>query len=301
MAIGIDPTIDFAFKRLLGNPDHPAITIHFLNAILAGEPTITSVEFLNPFVEKDFEEDKLSILDILARDARGRLVNIEVQTAVAAALPERLAFYVGSLFVGQLSQGESYQRLKPAIGICVLDGILFAKQPDLHLDFRFRSRDATVSLTNHLQIHLIELPKYRPPLDNGPITDPVEQWVYFFRQAQGLTPEQVAQRLGSPVFAEATGVLEMIARTPRERELYEARLKLHRDEQAKLEAARDQGLAEGEEKGRAEGRAVGEMLGRVRLLHELLGRQEPTGIDSQPYEELASLERQLQDELRNRG
>ena len=45
MAIGIDPTVDFAFKKLLGSPEHPAITLNFLNAILGRDPLITSVEF----------------------------------------------------------------------------------------------------------------------------------------------------------------------------------------------------------------------------------------------------------------
>lgn len=35
MAIGIDPTVDYAFKLILGSPEHPAITLHFLNAVSA--------------------------------------------------------------------------------------------------------------------------------------------------------------------------------------------------------------------------------------------------------------------------
>jgi hypothetical protein len=53
VAIGIDPTIDFAFKRLLGSPEHSRITVHFLNAVLGGSPRITDVTILNPFFEKD--------------------------------------------------------------------------------------------------------------------------------------------------------------------------------------------------------------------------------------------------------
>ncbi len=94
MAIGIDPTIDFAFKKLLGSPDHPAITLHFLNAILGGDPWITEVEILNPIQDKNFDGDKESILDVLARDDQGRLLNIEMQTTLPAELPERLAYYV---------------------------------------------------------------------------------------------------------------------------------------------------------------------------------------------------------------
>ncbi|MEM9828892.1 MAG: PD-(D/E)XK nuclease family transposase [Planctomycetota bacterium] len=51
MAIGIDPKVDFAFKKLLASRDHPEITIHFLNAVLSGDPVVKSVEVLNPFTE----------------------------------------------------------------------------------------------------------------------------------------------------------------------------------------------------------------------------------------------------------
>jgi len=37
MAIGISPLVDFAFKRMLGNPEHSGITIHFLNSILVDQ------------------------------------------------------------------------------------------------------------------------------------------------------------------------------------------------------------------------------------------------------------------------
>jgi hypothetical protein len=40
MKIGINPTVDFACKRLLGSPNHPAITLHFLNAVLSRVATV---------------------------------------------------------------------------------------------------------------------------------------------------------------------------------------------------------------------------------------------------------------------
>jgi predicted transposase/invertase (TIGR01784 family) len=301
MAIGIDPTIDFAFKKLLGSPDHPAITLHFLNAILGGDPWITEVEILNPIQDKNFDGDKESILDVLARDDQGRLLNIEMQTTLPAELPERLAYYVSSLFVGQIGEGDSYQELRPAIGICVLDRILFRSEPQLHLDFRLRTGQTGASLTDHLQIHLLELPKYQLPGDNESITNPIEEWAFFFRQVQHLTAAEVAQRLGDGPFTEAAGVLEMIARNPKERSQYEARLKMQRDQESRLRAARDQGRAEGEAEGEARGRAVGELLGRIRLLHSLLRLPEPSSLDSMSTESLTSIESDLQQRLRNRG
>ena len=90
--IGISPTVDFAFKVLLGSPEHVQATLHFLNAILGDEHRITSVEFLNPFLGKKRDDDKLSILDILATDDLGRKLNIEIQTSLPLGIRQRLAY-----------------------------------------------------------------------------------------------------------------------------------------------------------------------------------------------------------------
>ena len=287
-------TVDFACKMLLGSPEHPAITLHFLNAVLRGDPLITEIEILNPIVGKEYEADKLSILDVLATDALGRMFDIEVQTTLPAGLPERLTYYAATQLIEQLGETDSYRRLRPSIEICILDAVLFREAPDLHLDFRLRTT-AGLGLTNCLQVHLLELPKYAPPRDNREITDPIDQWAYFFRQASESTAEELKQRLADPVFAEAAGVLEMIARSPEERRYYESRLKMQRDEQARLEAA--------EERGEARGRAEGEAIGRVKLLEQLAGLPESSAdaLRQHTLEELAAMENELQRQLRERS
>ncbi len=87
----------------------------------------------------------------------------------------------------------------------------------------------------------------------------------------------------------------MIARNPQERELYEARLKLQRDEQSRIDAA--------EERGEARGEARGNAHGRIQLLQQLLGQTESKHeeLRSLSLDALASMERGLQDQLRNGG
>ena len=163
-------------------------------------------------------------------------------------------------------------------------------KPDLHLDFRLRGRRPEIELTNVMQIHLLELPKYTAPSDNSRVTNPIEQWAFFFQKVESMTPAALVDRVGETPFAEAAGVLEMIARTPRQRQLYEARLKMQRDEQSRIEAA--------EERGEARGRLVG----RVQLLQQLLGQPESreAELTSQPIDQLAALESDLQRQLRER-
>ena len=44
----LEPTMDFAFKRLFGYDDTKESLISLLNAILNGNPVVKSVEILNP-------------------------------------------------------------------------------------------------------------------------------------------------------------------------------------------------------------------------------------------------------------
>ncbi|PAY19375.1 hypothetical protein CKO51_10870 [Rhodopirellula sp. SM50] len=286
MVIGIDPTVDFACKRLLGSPDHPAITLHFLNAVLGGEPPITTVQILNPIIGKSFDDDKASILDVLATDDHGRFIDIEIQTTLPAGLSERLTYYAASQLVEQLGEGDSYRELRPSIGICILDAIRFRESSALHLDFQLRSPSGEL-LTDCLQIHLLELPKYDPDADNGVIAAPILQWIHFFRFAATSSAEDLRQQLPDPVFVEAVGVLEMIARNPEEKRFYESRLKMQRDEKARLEAAEERG----------------EAIGRVRVLQSLAGVAESTIEDlrMRSSEELAAMEVALKHQLRERS
>ena len=224
------------------------------------------------------------------------------------------------MYVGQIGEGDDYTLLRPAISICVLDAIMFHQSSQIHSDFRLRSRGGDLELTDGLQIHLLELPKYTVPSDNKVITDPVEAWFYFFRQADEMTTEDIEQRFDSPAFTEAAQVLDMIQRTPQQRDQYEQRLKAQRDERARMQHAVEQavkqarleakaegkaeGRAEGKAEGRAEGKAEGEALGavkgRIELLTKLLNT-ELVSVDGLTMEQLVAVENDLQRQLRDRG
>ena len=59
----INPLVDYAFKRLLGAEPNKNLTRHFLNAILRPQQPIQEVTLVNPFNDRDFAEDKLSVVD----------------------------------------------------------------------------------------------------------------------------------------------------------------------------------------------------------------------------------------------
>jgi predicted transposase/invertase (TIGR01784 family) len=296
--IGIRPTVDFVFKRLFGSPEHPRITIHFLNAILGPLLQIRSVEMCNPFLNKETEDDKLAILDILAKDDHGRLINIEIQLTVPAGIHQRLTYYVSSLYLGQLKEGVEYTALNPAISICVLTKPMYSRDPRLHLDFRLRDPSGLL-LTNDLQIHLLQLSKLSKTVQNVAQASSIEKWAYFLVNAANLSLNGIEGLFPEAEFSEAAGVLDMISHNPEQRQLYDARLKLQLDEAARLEGA----LNQGREEGREEGRAEGELFGQIMLLQELLGIAELTRDELTNLSELrlSEVTEEFKRRLRNRS
>ena len=130
MILGIDPKIDYAFKKLFGSESNKPLLIALLNAVLRAylaEP-IVDVDILNPFNDKDILGDKLSILDIKARDRNGRLYNIEMEMAAAKAYPKRILYYWSKLYESQLHEGDHYRRLKPTISISFVNRVLFRRR-----------------------------------------------------------------------------------------------------------------------------------------------------------------------------
>jgi hypothetical protein len=125
--------------------------------------------------------------------------------------------------------------------------------------------------------------------------DSLEKWLYFLKHAEHLEAEQLAERLMDDAYCEAVGVLEMISKSPEDRQFYEARLKFLHDEQARLIAAR--------EEGRAAGRAEGTLVGKIQMLQQLLEDEEvsTSALLQRTSLELDKLLSELQERLRARG
>src|ERR1700758_4836620 len=98
-----------------------------LDCILAPPPghRIREIELLNPFNPKEALDDKLSILDIKARDQSGRQFNVEMQMLAFRYYEKRILYYAAKLHQQQLHEGEDYLMLRPTISISFLDHILF--------------------------------------------------------------------------------------------------------------------------------------------------------------------------------
>jgi len=262
----LDPKLDLVFKRLFA--ESPDLLMDLINSVRISEPPIVALEILNPQVTPEDITKKLVILDILARDATGRMLNVEMQTRQHAGLPSRMVFYLARLLGRQLEAGEDYHQVQPVIGITLMDFDLFPDVERAVWDFELRDRQfPDIVLDRSLQLHLVEMPKAdRHPAQTHPA---LVNWVTWFKHWQ---EDSIMHQIHHPAIQKAHQHLHAlsgdeqawIAALQRERTLsLEATYKgaLERAEREKAEA---------QAKALAEGRAKGQMEGQAGLLRHLL-------------------------------
>jgi predicted transposase/invertase (TIGR01784 family) len=179
----IDPKIDCVFKALLGAEGNRHLLVHFLNAILGPDlpAPITGVAILNPYNEREHGDDKLSIVDIKARDDQGRLAQIEIQLLAFPDLPARILYGWAELYRQQLQVGDDYDQLQPAYAIWLLAEDLVRDDHDYLHRYRLRD-DQGRGLLNHGGIWLLELNKFR--IDR--VVSEQQRWLKFFKDGERL-------------------------------------------------------------------------------------------------------------------
>ncbi|NQZ10712.1 MAG: Rpn family recombination-promoting nuclease/putative transposase [Algicola sp.] len=198
----IDPTIDCVFKKILAAVGHEKLLMNFLNAILMPLVLIKQIVVQNPYNEKDYLKDKLSIVDIQAQDENDNTYQIEVQMATPEYLAYRMLHNWGDIYQGQLVEGVGFDQLKPVISIWLLTGNLIKNSSHCHHHFECYDKHHKVLLCGHMSIHVLELAKWRKP----DTLQPEDNWLYFFKEGKRFKhlPPELKQL---PQMREAMSVL----------------------------------------------------------------------------------------------
>jgi predicted transposase/invertase (TIGR01784 family) len=197
----IDPTVDCVFKALLGSPRRAELLLDFLNGVLEPEPPITHVQILNPYNEREFVGDKLTIVDVKATDERGVIYQVEIQLRHNEWLPARMLHNWSDIYQQQLVSGDDYARLRAVVSIWILQGDLLPQSPSWHHRFRLYDPQNGVTLTEHVAVHVLELDKWKPrqPLDGR------DRWLYFFKHAHEW--KELPRKIDTPEMRLAMAVL----------------------------------------------------------------------------------------------
>lgn len=179
MKCGIKLTVDYAFKVTFGTIENLPVLMHLLNSILAKalRSPIVKITLLNPFSRRDQATQKLTIFDIKAVDETGREFIIEVQLYGHENFAERLVHYWAKEYAAQLSEGDHYRQLKPVFVVCITDANLFSDATQAHCRFQLVDVVQEIVLTEQLEVHVIQLPKFDRKLDE--LETDEDRWLYF--------------------------------------------------------------------------------------------------------------------------
>ena len=298
MPLGIRPIIDLAFKRTFGTEENKIALISLLNAILELAPPIVDLTLLNPYNLQDFENDKLSVVDVRAVDQSGALYDIEMQLEILLGQVQRLVYYSCELYAGQLKKGDKYFQIRPIYTICLTNQILWKDGRQGHHAFRLTDRDSSRVLDGTLEVHTIELPRYTLITEGDLQTaSPLECWLYWLLHAQEYEPDDLLQLLPQAAMQQATRTIIRIAQKTEDKAMYDSREKAIRDREWAMSAARLEGEIEGEARGRIEGK-----MELIRTLQEILNLpvDDEDTLRAMQLEQLESLTNRLQERLRKR-
>jgi predicted transposase/invertase (TIGR01784 family) len=293
MPLGIRPINDFAFKKIFGTAENRVALISLLNAILKPKSPIVEVTLENPFNLQDFEDDKLSILDIKAIDGAGAIYDIEMQLAIIAGLVQRIVYYGCELYAGQLKKGDDYENLHPVYSICLVNGVLWPDATRVHHAFRLADGESGRVLQGTLEIHTLELGRYTLGEADLAAADMLDCWLYWLLHAHEYEPAELLKLLPQQAIRQATEALARIAQISEDKAMYDAREKAIRDRKWEMNAAF------------REGKIEGKMEGKMELIRALQGILQTSVSEEQELramtlEQLESLTNGLQEQLRNR-
>ncbi|WP_297276719.1 Rpn family recombination-promoting nuclease/putative transposase [uncultured Brachyspira sp.] len=168
---------DYFVRYLFSDKGSEAILLDFINSIMldSGMKTFRSVEILTPFNYKDNYEDKETIVDVKCITQNGSVVIIEIQLQGNSRFPERILYYWASNYSKLLKQGEKYDALTPVISINLLNFNL-DDSDNIHSCYMIYDTISQRLLTDHLQIHIIELKKFQYNL----LKPDLNCWLKFF-------------------------------------------------------------------------------------------------------------------------
>ena len=228
------------------------VLLDFINAVMisADMKTFKAVEILNPFNLKRNHKDKETIVDVKCITKNGTVVIIEVQLSGNSRFPERILYYWSANYSKLLKKGEEYEDLTPVISINLLNFNLNKVNKNVHSCYMIYDTKSKRLLTDHLQIHIIELKKFK--FKDNDLKKDLNYWLGFFttNNMEAYMSEIVKEK---PIMEEAHKRYNNFIRSRLMMSEYEKKEIYQYDKQITLKEERQEGIKEGRREGKIEG------------------------------------------------
>ena len=256
---------DYFVRYFFTDKGGEKVLLDFINAVMisANMKTFKSVEILNPSPTAGFSlnlkknySDKETIVDVKCITKNGTIVIIEVQLSGNSRFPERILYYWSTNYSKLLKKGEEYENLMPVISINLLNFNLNKKDSNVHSCYMIYDTKNKRLLTDHLQIHIIELKKFKFKDNN--LKKDLNYWLGFFttNNMEAYMSEIVKEK---PIMEEAHKRYNNFIRSRLMMSEYEKKEIYQYDKQIMLKDERRKGIKEGMKKGKLEGIKEGQI------------------------------------------
>jgi len=241
----IDPKINFAFKKIFGDPDAKDILINFLESLLEldGDKKIKTVEILDPYLAPKVRELKASILDVRCTDHRGIHYIVEMQVRRVRAFLKRIQYNASKTYVNQIERGDDYPKLNQVIAVTITDFSLFDDFSDYvscHINQEIKNGGNYLSGVIY---YFIELSKFSK--ESGDIQTALDKWIYFIKCVSDL--EDIPANFREDIFIHAFEKARVANMNKEELEFYDKAGIAIADTRGAVELAMEEGIEKGRE------------------------------------------------------
>ena len=174
----IPMTNDYLFRALL-QQNNKVLTGLIASLLHLSPSEISSVEITNPIVLGESINDKTFFLDIRVNLNQNTLINLEMQVINEHNWPERSLSYLCREF-DQLSAGQSYESVKPAIQIGLLNFTLFPDHPEFYATYKLLNVKNHTVYSDKLQLSVLDLTQIHLATDEDKAWH-IDFWASLFK------------------------------------------------------------------------------------------------------------------------
>ncbi len=258
----IDPTNDWAFKRIFGSRESGPVLVGFLNDLMhGGRKVIQSVKILDPYLPSQIKNLKNTAVDVRATLADGSEVLIEMQMFSVAGFRSRVLYNGAKCIASQLGRGSDYERLRPVTVITIADCVLLPETKSWLSRYTLKEQQTNAPWpAPGLELIFIELPKVDPArLTSHPLHD----WVEFLKNA--VNWRNIPSAVTNDAVRDALTLARHDNLSPSESQTMTKRQLYRQDQINAMRYALTEGLQQGIQKGLQQGMRQGETESSLRI------------------------------------
>ena len=236
---------DYAFKKVFGTEENKDVLQDLLECILDIPPeNIAGLELLDKEFHKDSISDKIGVLDVKLRLKNNTIIDVEIQNRWNSEFVQRTIFYWAKMYTENLKTGEVYTKLPKCITINIV-GEGFNLNSLLHSEYNVVEKHIKNRLSDEFEIHFLNLAKVKDDENIG--QDEKKKKLYNWLRFIETDDEEVRNMLAqeSPIMAKANATINIMEMSPKEKWLYENRMKYEHDKASWKHVGYQEGIERG--------------------------------------------------------